>query len=485
MQKKKKETEENLLNTNLSNRFIQNILDAIPIAMFYKDSQARFVGCNKAYEEAFGVKREDIVGKKVTEIKFHSKKAREYFHKEDLYLLKNNVTVAKELDIIFKDGVVHNTLYSKSAFKVSDNASGLIGTVIDISDKIKFEKELAEAKQKAEDATRNKTYFLAAMSHEIKTPLNAIIGYSQLLEQTPLDNSQKEYLKKVETSARVLLSLLNDILDFTKISEGKVDIEQIEFDINEVVDTLQTLIADRIEKKGLMFEYKIVAGIPAFFIGDPLRIEQILLNFLTNAVKFTEKGKISLTIKGKPVKDNKFLISFSVIDRGIGLTKEQIKKVFEAFTQADGSTTRKYGGTGLGLSICQSLTDLMGGEINVKSSLGKGSTFELVLTLPVAAEGKQVSQKNNQRIITKSETKKVLNQGRKIPAPEVLDFLQFVITPVENNDFEAVKHLNNFLNKADEDLNSEFSALKKSLANYDFDNALKELKFLMKKYSKG
>ena len=137
MQKKKKETEENLLNTNLSNRFIQNILDAIPIAMFYKDSQARFVGCNKAYEEAFGVKREDIVGKKVTEIKFHSKKAREYFHKEDLSLLKNNSSVSKELDIIFKDGVVHNTLYSKSAFKVSDNASGLIGTVIDISDKIK------------------------------------------------------------------------------------------------------------------------------------------------------------------------------------------------------------------------------------------------------------------------------------------------------------------------------------------------------------
>ena len=177
------------------------------------------------------------------------------------------------MDIVFKDKKVHNTLYTKSAFKISENASGLIGTVIDISEKIKFEKELAEEKPKAEEATRNKTYFLATMSHEIKTPLNAIIGYSQLLGQTALDESQKDYLKKVEASARVLLSILNDILDFTKITEGKVDIEQIEFDINEVVDTLQTLIADRAEKKNLQVDFKIAPGIPDYFKGDPLRIE--------------------------------------------------------------------------------------------------------------------------------------------------------------------------------------------------------------------
>ncbi|RLA60525.1 MAG: diguanylate cyclase [Gammaproteobacteria bacterium] len=258
---------------------------------------------------------------------------------------------------------------------------GFVRTFIDVTAHRDSQKLLSEAKQIAEESTRAKSDFLANMSHEIRTPMNAIIGMSHLALQTALDNKQRNYISKAHRSAESLLGIINDILDFSKIEAGKLDMETAPFQLEDVLDNLGSLVGLKAEEKNLEFLFDIPDTLPTALVGDSLRLGQILINLGNNAIKFTEEGEVVVSIREVATEGDRVKLQFAVSDTGIGMDAVVKEKLFQSFSQADTSTSRKYGGTGLGLAICKKLTEMMGGEIWVESEPDKGSTFSFTAWL--------------------------------------------------------------------------------------------------------
>lgn len=255
----------------------------------------------------------------------------------------------------------------------------------DITEKLQLEKALLEAKEKAENANQAKDNFLAIISHELRTPMNGILGMAKLVLGTRLQPDQRECLELVQVSGEKLLALLNDLLDFSKVRDGKLELEVICFSLRDVMNEFYRILIMKARKKGLECTIHIDCDVPERLYGDPRRLQQILMNLADNAVKFTEKGLVSIAVSINQYKDNKVNLLFTVEDTGIGIPQEKINIIFEKFTQVDSSTTRKYGGTGLGLSIVAHLVELMGGGVWVKSSLGRGSSFYFTVGFEVSA----------------------------------------------------------------------------------------------------
>jgi len=261
----------------------------------------------------------------------------------------------------------------------SGKVNRFIGVIQNISDRKRTEVELKTAKEQAEESSLAKSQFLANMSHEIRTPMNAIMGLTHLIGQSDLNDFQKNYVSKIEGSSKTLLRIINDILDFSKIEAGKFEIENIKFNLDKVMENISNLYAYSATNKGIDINFDTGEAVPDILIGDPLRLEQVICNLTTNAIKFTNSGEVNVAVRVAEETENSVKLHFSVIDTGIGLKQEQIERLFTAFAQADSSMTRKYGGTGLGLAISKQLVELMNGEIWVESKYGEGTCFQFTI----------------------------------------------------------------------------------------------------------
>jgi signal transduction histidine kinase len=248
-------------------------------------------------------------------------------------------------------------------------------TALDITPQKQKEVELLRAKEIAEGASRAKSEFLANISHEFRTPMNGIIGMTELVLDSPINDEQREYLDLVKSSSESLLEMLNDILDLSKVEAGKLDLDPIEFSFHQKLDEILKVMRFRASQKHVALDWHVSPRVPEILVGDPLRLRQILLNLVGNAIKFTDQGSVSVDVTVENETASTLLLHCAVADSGIGIPKEKQSLIFEAFTQADSSTTRKYGGTGLGLTITARLVRLMGGKIWVDSEPGKGSKF--------------------------------------------------------------------------------------------------------------
>ena len=360
---------------------MQALIDTIPNPIFYKDAFTCFLGCNLAYESVFAVSRQSFIGKRVLDLDYLPETERLAYQAEDEAVVAAGSRVSREVDMVFADAETHHTLYSVTGFRNPDGTpGGLVGVIVDITPLKVAERQANEASLVAQAATAAKADFLANMSHEIRTPMNAILGMTHLALQTSLDSRQKNYLEKIDAAGHSLLGIINDILDFSKIEAGMMRIERIDFRLEGVLQHVADLCGQRASDKGLELLFDLAPGMPDAFIGDPMRLGQVLVNLVGNALKFTESGEVTVRVRALDSSDATITLCFEVSDTGIGISEEGQARLFAPFSQADTSTTRRYGGTGLGLSISRRLVELMAGEIGVRSTPGVGSCFHFTVS---------------------------------------------------------------------------------------------------------
>jgi PAS domain S-box-containing protein len=353
----------------------RTLFDQTAIGVCVADLDRRLTQTNEAYQEITGYSAEELVGMSTLELTHPDDRARDTGSRRT-FVSGEADSYLREKRYVRKDGEV---IWTRATSNLVRDEHGeprfIMGVVEDVTERRRAEEEVRRARESAEEANRAKSDFLANMSHEIRTPMNGVIGMSDLLLDTELDPEQHEYVDTVRRSGENLMALINDILDFSKIEAEKVELEEIVFDLRTTVEDTAVLLAERAQSKGLEIAGLVDYGVPGALKGDPNRLRQILTNLLGNAIKFTEEGEVVLKAELAEETEESAAIRFEVRDTGIGLDETQQENLFESFSQADSSTTRRYGGTGLGLAISQRLAELMGGEIRIESEPGRGSTF--------------------------------------------------------------------------------------------------------------
>ena len=353
---------------------IKLIIDSLPSYIFIEDIDGKIQMVNKAISNVFGKEPQYFIGRYSTEFGM-DKEIFDRHNEENQAIIMENKTLFK-IDEIKRNGQTFGWFQIiKTPYKYEDEDKPLVlGIAVDITELKEMKEKLELEKEKAEQANRAKSQFLANMSHEIRTPLNAIIGFGDLILQSDLNKIQYRYTENIKKSAHSLLGIVNDILDLSKIEAGKLELELINENIVELIKESGELIRTQAEAKGLRFVVDIEDSVPKYAVIDPLRLKQILINLLSNALKFTNEGEIGLTLKFCN-KEEKGIFHFEVRDTGMGISEEQQEKLFDAFYQGDVSNTRKFGGTGLGLAITKSLLWQMGSRIRLDSEEGRGSIF--------------------------------------------------------------------------------------------------------------
>jgi PAS domain S-box-containing protein len=362
--------------------FTQYAVDNAADAVFWVNpADGKIEYANEAACRMLHFSREELLGMSIVEVSPNATPERRARVVEEL---REKHSMTWESVSQTKEGVKFDVEITVALAEYLDRQM-MVVNIKDITSRKQTEAEMLRAKEMAETATRTKSDFLANMSHEIRTPMNAVIGLTHLALRTDLTRKQEDYLTKIKSAAQALLGIINDILDFSKIEAGKLDIEKTEFELEDVLNNLSSIVSQKAQEKNLEFLISTPHGLPHNLIGDPLRLGQVLINLVNNAVKFTDKGEVVVSVGLEEQTDDRVKLRFSVRDSGIGMTPEQSSRLFQAFAQADTSTTRKYGGTGLGLSISKRLVEMMDGSIWAESEYGHGSTFIFTVWFGIGA----------------------------------------------------------------------------------------------------
>jgi len=358
--------------------FLRQVIDISPNGIFVKDLDSRLTLVNRAFAEARGQPIEDLVGKPDAEALPDQEEAAG-FRRADLEVFRtlHEMTIPEAKLTSATGEVRYLRVVKRPLFDRPGQATHLLGVTMDIT-------ELRQAREAAEAASRAKSEFLANMSHEIRTPMNGIVGMTLLALDTELTAEQREYLDMVKSSADALLTVINDILDFSKIEAGKLDLEAVPFCLREHLAESVRPLAVRAEGKGLELTCDVRPEAPELVVGDPGRLRQVIINLLGNAIKFTERGEVGITVAVEEQSGGHAVLHYSVRDTGIGVAPDKHQAIFEAFSQADGSTARRFGGTGLGLTISARLAEMMGGRIWLESEFGRGSCFHFTVRAGLA-----------------------------------------------------------------------------------------------------
>ena len=356
-------------------------------AIFILDDRGRIASANPAASEYFGWPEEHLESTRIDSL--FAEGERERLQDALARLLVDGRGVDRienrQTECVARSGRAFPAEYSLSHWQ--SDGEDYVGLILrDITEHRQAEERLQQARAEAEQASRFKSEFVANMSHEIRTPMNAVLGMTQIMARTALSGDQRQYLEMIQSAGRSLMDIINDILDFSKIEAGRLEIEPVPFNLDELVNSLASVMMIGASKKSLEPSIGVETNVPRWLIGDELRIRQVLLNLLSNAIKFTEEGEVGLLIEQMDRQQQQVLLRFSINDTGIGMTEEQCRRLFTPFTQADASTTRRFGGTGLGLAISRRLVTLMDGRVDVESLPGEGSCFRMELPLQVQAE---------------------------------------------------------------------------------------------------